>query len=354
MSVMVGNDGQAWYRHGVWVERPPASNEKLLLSMVLLDRYGTDMAFQTRALSTDTGGDGTIDGDLWLVGEGDPLVADQRLEVLARRIAATGITRIRGSVIGSTKPFQRDWFAPGWKDYFPEDYVALPTALTFRRNTAGGVHITDPELRAASYLTARLRDLGVRVADPPAMGRVPDGLLQIAHARSSGLAGILTKMNRRSVNFLAEVLGKRLGLDARGTGSIAAGAAALCGWESARGVRDATCHDGSGLSYANRQTTRGIVRLLWHADDRPWGPALRHSLTDGGEGTMKERLSGLRLRVKTGTLDNVSALSGWVWNRTEGTWIEFSILSSGMDEWAAKELEDDIVRVLARGASDPS
>jgi D-alanyl-D-alanine carboxypeptidase len=108
------------------------------------------------------------------------------------------------------------------------------------------------------------------------------------------------------------------------------------------------------LSYANRQTTRGIVRLLWHADDRPWGPALRHSLTDGGEGTMKERLSGLRLRVKTGTLDNVSALSGWVWNRTEGTWIEFSILSSGMDEWAAKELEDDIVRVLARGASDPS
>ena len=36
MSVTIGDDGAFWYRHLAWVERAPASNEKLLLSMALL------------------------------------------------------------------------------------------------------------------------------------------------------------------------------------------------------------------------------------------------------------------------------------------------------------------------------
>jgi serine-type D-Ala-D-Ala carboxypeptidase/endopeptidase (penicillin-binding protein 4) len=77
-------------------------------------------------------------------------------------------------------------------------------------------------------------------------------------------------------------------------------------------------------------------------------------LPDGGQGTLKGRLPHVRLRAKTGTLDNVSALSGWVWSDAAGTWIEFSLLTSGMDEWAAKDLEDRVVAVLAARAKDPT
>ncbi|MGZ6544730.1 MAG: hypothetical protein ACXVEI_05410, partial [Actinomycetota bacterium] len=42
MSVTVGDDGAFWYRHLAWVERAPASNEKLLLSMALLATVGHD------------------------------------------------------------------------------------------------------------------------------------------------------------------------------------------------------------------------------------------------------------------------------------------------------------------------
>ena len=114
------------------------------------------------------------------------------------------------------------------------------------------------------------------------------------------------------------------------------------------------CHDGSGLSYANRQTASGIVRLLWFAERRSWGGVLRQSLPDGGEGTLKHRLRHVRIRAKTGTLIDVSALSGWVWSDASDGWVTFSILTSGMNEYAAKDLEDRIVTVLAAGAKDPT
>jgi D-alanyl-D-alanine carboxypeptidase/D-alanyl-D-alanine-endopeptidase (penicillin-binding protein 4) len=161
-------------------------------------------------------------------------------------------------------------------------------------------------------------------------------------------------MNRVSNNFSAEVLGKALAYDKTGIGSIAAAARAICAVEAANRVTATTCHDASGLSYANRQTAAGIVKLLWFADTRPWSLQLRRALPHGGQGTLKGRLARVQLRAKTGTLDNVSALSGWVWSDAADDWIEFSLLTSGMDEWHAKDLEDRIVTVLAAHANDPT
>ena len=97
-----------------------------------------------------------------------------------------------------------------------------------------------------------------------------------------------------------------------------------------------------------------MVRLLWFADHQPWAGTLRTSLPDGGQGTLKDRLAHVRVRAKTGTLDNVSALTGWVWSDAADTWIEFSLLTSGMDEYKAKTIEDRVVHVLAARASDPT
>ena len=354
MSVMVGNDGEAWYRHGAGVERAPASNEKLLLSMALFDQLGPSRTFQLRAMSLGVDSTGTVAGDLYLRGQGDPEVSEARLTRLARLIRDAGVLRIDGRVIGVTGPFHRDWFAPGWKAYFPADYIPLPTALTFRGNvSATGVHIDDPERRAAVFLTHRLRDLGVEVAGPATTGSAIAGLSDVAALTSQPLLTLVRHMDRRSLNFSAEVLGKALAVDGGAAGTIANAAAAICRLEASRG-QTATCHDASGLSYANRQTAAGMVHMLWFADAQPWAGALRMSLPDGGQGTLKHRLAGVRVRAKTGTLDNVSALTGWVWSDAAGTWIEFSLLTSGMNEYQAKEIEDKVVQVLAARASDPT
>jgi D-alanyl-D-alanine carboxypeptidase/D-alanyl-D-alanine-endopeptidase (penicillin-binding protein 4) len=354
VSVAIGRDGDSWFGHLGWVGRPPASNEKLLLSMALLQRYRPWRTIHTNASATALPGPrGVIRGNLWIVGHGDPGIDGTRIAALARAIRDAGVRRIRGSVLGNTGPFARDWWARGWKDYFPADYIPLPTALTYRENTdRRGVHVSDPELRAATKLTARLELLGIPVGHKPGMGHPPARLLPIAQIASPPLRDLIRRMDLKSRNFWAEVLGKYLGADEWGRGTIANGARAIDRFTDMHG-QDFRVYDSSGLSYANRATARGILELLWDADGASWGPILRASLPAGGKGTLKDRLTDIRIRAKTGTLDDASALSGWVWLERTGGWVEFSILSSGFNEWTAKKIEDRIVRIVSYRASPP-
>src|SRR5262249_56255623 len=105
---------------------------------------------------------------------------------------------------------------------------------------------------------------------------------------------------------------------------------------------------------AKRGAGKGVVELLWVADASPWGTTLRASLAAGGQGTLKERFADISIRAKTGTLQQASALSGWVRLESTGRWVEFSILSNGFSEWTAKTLEDRIVRIVSTQASDPT
>ncbi len=355
-SVSVGEAGEVWYEHKAWVMRPPASNQKLLLSMVLLDRYAPGRRIATEVRHDGRIDDGVLRGDLWLVGHGDPDVDRDAIRAIASEVEAAGIRRIAGSVMGATGPFERDWWAPGWREYFPDIYIARPTALTFDLNeSATGQHLSDPERRAAQALTGRLRARRIVVRDDAGYGSPGGPTDRLAVVRSRDLLHLMRRMNVPSSNFRAEVLGKMLAFEAGKRGTIAAGAKVVCGWIVRRGP-DFTCHDASGLSYDNRSSTRGILALLAFAEARPWGRTLRSTLPRPGTGTLGHptRLGGLTLRAKTGTLENASALSGWVRSEIDGRWLEFSILSNAFDDQTAKGIEDEIVRLIAAEATDPT
>lgn len=353
MSVAITLDGDTLYSHKDWVARPPASNEKLLLSMALLRRLGPDVTLPTRVFATEPiGTDGVLTGDLWLVGRGDPETDAGDMAELARALVDAGLERVRGHVLGATGPFARDWWAPGWRDYFPRDYIALPTALTYRLNErAGGRHVVEPERLAARSLTMKLEARGVAVTKKAGLGAPPGRLEPLATLRSDPLREIMRRMNVVSSNFRAEVLGKMLGGERLGMpGSIAKGARVIETFAAARGVR-VRAHDASGLSYDNRASAEGIVHMLHVAERAPWGEVLRGTLPAGGEGTLEDRLANVTVRAKTGTLIEVSALSGWVWLEREDAWAAFSILSSGMNTDQAKSIENRIVRRVAADAA---
>jgi D-alanyl-D-alanine carboxypeptidase len=373
MSIVVRDDRKILFeRRSKW-RRVPASNQKLLLSMALLDRLGPNATFRTRALAepkpppfVDAGEpdirNGVLRSNLWIVGSGDPTFSQAgggyggRLSIeptwvghLVRALREAGVERVAGRVIGvRASPFRHDWDAPGWKPEFNDEEVALPSALSLDGNVHQDRFIDDPELRVARALTRALRDKGVRVKGTPIARKKPSGLTLAAAVESRRLAALLGHMNRRSSNFFAEVLGKALAVSGgRRPGTIAGGAAELRGWLRKRGVR-VKAHDGSGLSYANAVSPRGIVRLLGHAERRTWGNALFRSLPKGGWGTLEDRLKDVRLRAKTGTLDRVSSLSGWLWLRRSRRWATFSIISNGRPTWDAKSAEDRIVRLVSR------
>jgi D-alanyl-D-alanine carboxypeptidase/D-alanyl-D-alanine-endopeptidase (penicillin-binding protein 4) len=352
-SVVVGENAEVWYGHLGRVKRPPASNEKLILSMALLAWFGPDRVITTEVRTDGQIVDGVVHGNLWVVGHGDPETGPGQLKQLAAAVQAAGILRVRGRVIGGIGAFARDWFAPGWKDYFPAEYIPLPTALTFRTNTsAGGVHITDPEHRLATAFTDRLEAAGIPVRRKPDARSLVSGLEPVVSIGSPPMSRLLRHMNVWSRNFWAEVLGKYLGFARFGKGTIASGARATCAFTNHRG-QDFDCNDGSGLSYDNRVTARGIVELLWVADGTTWGSVLQASLPAAGRGTLEGRLDGIVIRAKTGTLIDVSALSGWIWT-DQGDIVEFSILSSGIDDDIAKRVEDRIVTIIANRAVDPT
>ncbi|MEX2273981.1 MAG: D-alanyl-D-alanine carboxypeptidase [Actinomycetota bacterium] len=353
VGTVAGNpDDDAYlYRRADGTRRTPASNEKLLLSMAALERFGSSHIFPTKAAATGAG-DGVV-GNLWILGTGDPEVGGGRMHVLAHRLRDAGLRRVRGRVLGSTGGFRRDWWAKGWKRFFPDVEIPLPTALTWRGNRVRGHHIRDPERRAAAALTQELRRAGIVVKGRPGAGKPPGGLPLVAQARSPVLSTLLRHQNVHSRNFFAEVLGKALGADRFGhPGTIRKGARAIEAFGRTHGVR-VRSFDSSGLSYANRVAPGGIVRLLWAAEEQPWLGALRSSLPAAGQGTLRGRLRGVTLRAKTGTLTDISALSGWVWLEQEDRWATFSILSRGMRKDTASGIEDRIVRAITGGARVP-
>jgi len=345
MSVTVADGGFFVYRRADTTPRAPASNEKLLMSMTVLNALGPDRQITTQAAAANVA-DGVVNGNLWILGGGDPAVTTARIDTLADRVKAAGITSVTGRVMGSIRYFSHDWWAPGWKPDFPRDEVALPTALAFNSNTVHGIHISNPEYRAAVALTNRLRAIGVHVAGKPGAWSPGVPLHTVASLTSAPMSELLRWVDVPSWNFGAETLGKLVGAVRYGTpGTIGKAAAAIRAFTAGREVH-ATAYDSSGLSYADRITTLGMVRLLIDAESAPWGDALRMALPAPGQGTLAGRLGGLRVRAKTGTLDNVSALSGWVWVNSEERWAEFSILSSGYTP-TLKHVEDQIVRTIA-------
>jgi serine-type D-Ala-D-Ala carboxypeptidase/endopeptidase (penicillin-binding protein 4) len=349
------------YEHSARGTRVPASNQKLLLSMALFDLLDPNLRISTKAVARRTDGS-VVAGHLYVLGAGDPTISGggrfgsslpirpTRLKRLARHIKQAGIRRIEGSVIGSTNYFTHDWFAPGWKPEFPSQFIAIPTALTFDGNSHRGIHISDPERRAAVSLTRKLEAIGVAVNGSPSAGVPPSDTTQIARVQSEPLRVLARFMNRTSSNFFAEVLGKRLGAEHTGRpGTIAKGAEAIRSWVRSRGV-GMVAKDSSGLSYSNRISPRGISKLLGLVEAEKWWHRLRSSLPTGGEGTLQDRLGGVRVRAKTGTLEGYSALSGWVWLKRRDEWAAFSILSAGMPKYRAAAMEDRIVRTIAERA----
>lgn len=347
MSIRVGTTLD--YAHLATARSTPASNEKLLLSMTALSELGPDYRISTdAAVARGTLRGGVVHGGLWIVGHGDPEFDDASARILAAKIRAAGVRRITGSVLGDTGGFVRDRHAPGWHRLALEN-IGLPTALSFDHNIDPSGYVLIPELRAARAVTIALRENGIAVGSPPRAAVADEALRPVASVASAPLAAILRRQNFYSDNLAAETLSKVLGARFGAQGSIAAGASVIDAWLHDHGVQ-ANVRDASGLSYRNRISTLGLSGLLATALHRPWGKLLRESLPAPGQGTMRDRLHGVAVRAKTGTLaQGISALSGYLRLRSART-ATFSILSRGLTKDVALRIEDAIVRIVASKA----
>jgi serine-type D-Ala-D-Ala carboxypeptidase/endopeptidase (penicillin-binding protein 4) len=119
----------------------PASAMKIVTLAASAARLGWDYQFNTRVLAAGPIAAGSLDGDLVIVGSGDPSLTDETAPAVFASWADTlkerGIDRIAGRIIGDDRAFGGEALGMGWSwDDLPDGYAAGVGALQFDENMA--------------------------------------------------------------------------------------------------------------------------------------------------------------------------------------------------------------------------
>jgi serine-type D-Ala-D-Ala carboxypeptidase/endopeptidase (penicillin-binding protein 4) len=341
-------------------KRIPASNQKLFTTAAFLAELGAKARLETRVFARGrlTGpARSVLDGDLVIVGDGDPAFGTARfarasnqpvtrVATLARNVARAGIERITGRIVADDTIFDRERRAG-------PDLSPL-SGLSFNNGYDGGRYARAPELVAAKGLKSALRKRGVRVSGQVGHANLPDRMLErdpLASVSSPTVAKLIEETNVPSNNFFAEMLLKRLAASGGKRGTRHRGNNQVEAFASSIGTR-VQAVDGSGLSRRNKVTPEQLGRLLAAMAEQGAGArAFRDSLPVAGrEGTVADRMRGTAAEgncaTKTGTLSDVSALSGYcqAGNHT----IAFSLLMNSANVDAARRAQDRIAAAIAR------
>jgi PBP4 family serine-type D-alanyl-D-alanine carboxypeptidase len=219
--------------------------------------------------------------------------------------------------------------------------------------------VEDPGMRAGYVFREALERRGVVFANPEVVrGRAPEADPPLYVHHSPTVAELVKDCNQWSNNHMAETFLKHLGvLEAGAPGSAESGVAAVGKVLTAAGIEAGsyTFKNGSGLYDAVFLTPRQLVTFLRHVvmDKRVRGPLIDSLPVAGKTGTLRGRMKGTaaegRVLAKTGTLDHVITLAGFV-NAKSGRLLAFTVLVNDLKEPAARarKMQDRFCDVLAR------
>lgn len=195
--------------------------------------------------------------------------------------------------------------------------------------------VADPVRYFGETFRHLLKNAGVEIQGDVVNATPSQSTKKLFVHTSKPLLELVMNMNKYSNNFMAEQLMKTLGAEKVSTpGTIAKGGEVLENLMESWGISRNRFHivDGSGLSRDNRLSCSVLTDVLHNFHDE-WngGPELITSLAVmGKDGSVKKRNIGLpnEVRVKTGTLNSVSALSGYF--PLNGDVLAFSMIFNGL------------------------
>lgn len=358
-------------------EMIPASNTKLFTSAVALDLMGGNYLLSTKILSEDNDlSDGTIDDNIFIKGFGNPMFSSDDLEELVNKLVESGLKKVTGDVIGDDTYFDNVYSRDDWINDERAN-VKLPaiSALVVDRNRTTTikkrrgryrtyfVNIKNPPLFAAQKLKEKLISLGVEVKGDPVSSKVSDSA-KILVESSIPLKDVLQQMNKKSDNFLAECLFKNIGAVYSGQqGNSFYSTQAILSYIRDNGIfsKGTQIVDGSGISRFDKVTAGSLTGLLEKVYfNVNYFKDFYESLSIAGvDGTLEDRMIGTpaenNFRGKTGTLNGVSSLSGYLTTSNGDDLIVciiFEFTKGGARKY--RNIQDSIVETLYKwGGKNP-
>lgn len=355
------------------LEMPPASTAKVITTLYALERLGGGYRFTTRLIATGPVEGGIVQGDLILAGGGDPTLDTDDLGDMARALAAAGVRGISGAFrvwagalpyLASIDPAQPVWlgynpavsglnlnfnrvnfvwkrtakgydvgmdaraerFAPpvysatvavadrdlpiySYRDGKTEDWTVARPALG--KGGSRWLPVRRPELYAGDVFQTLARAEGVPLPAPVVAGMPPAGRDLVRHD-SDDLRTILREMMKFSTNMTAEAVGM-MASEKVGIADHTASGRGMADWLSLKlGVGPVPLVDHSGLSGASRMTPDEMVRTLVTMGPKAGLRGLLKEIPMLDAKGRRIAASPIRVDAKTGTLNFVSTLAGYV------------------------------------------
>ena len=214
-------------------------------------------------------------------------------------------------------------------------YAVRPGAIAFSRQIAlkarpptWSIAVDDPTAFFGTVLSETLTREGIRVTGK-VVRKTDDVKGTPLTVTTSDLPRTLQVTNTRSQNLYAELLARHVAVAAGKPATFEEAGKAVTAYAKSLGAEQTKLVDGSGLSANNRTCVRDIMAVLKAMrGNKVFFDSL--AVSGGDEGTLKERMTKIKGRVhaKTGTIDGVDALSGYVDTRRGDTLI-FSMLLNG-------------------------
>jgi D-alanyl-D-alanine carboxypeptidase/D-alanyl-D-alanine-endopeptidase (penicillin-binding protein 4) len=327
----------------------PASVSKVPTTLALLRQLGPDHRFVTTFASDGRVVDGTLQGDLRVRCDGDPLLVDEDALLVAERLKQAGVLRIAGQV-RLESPLTFNW-QPAL------DGTPLRQALAGRTRPAawhavqalqypeGQSPLT--ELPGVTFMPGLAVSAGSGGAVAIRTDTTPAPEQSLVVHRSQPLLSLVKSLNDYSNNIFAH-----LAENAGGAAAVEKLARSVVPADMADEI---TLGDGAGADPSNRLSPRAAVKLLRALEQQlvSSGHTLAEALPVAGidDGTLHERLDGPqevgRVVGKTGTFDEygASALVGAIRTAGRGT-VYFAILDHDIPAVKARPRQDRFVRVL--------
>jgi len=407
-----------------------ASNVKVVTTAAALALLGPEYRYRTQVFADAIDASGTITGNLYLRGAGDPSLDTAALWSIANELALIGVKKVTGALVidesffdAETTPPAFDqkkedapfrapvgaasldynavtvWVQPAAKAGGPARIAVTPaqnvvtvksTVLTvakghtslvaaasatetgtevtvtgqIRADDLGGEAVRKRIDRPGAFTAAAFRVLlakaGIRIARDTRFAAVPKTARAVVSHVSEPVGVLVRDMMKFSNNFMAEALMKTLGAEVAGApGTWPKGVAAVTRWlEDSAGLRRGTYRyeNGSGLYDSNRFTPAEVVQVL-EAGARDWRTGAEYMAAlaiAGADGTLARRMQGTAaeryVRGKSGTLDNVSCLSGFAGSGGARP-LAFAVLLNDVPETgpairAARSLADEVAALL--------
>ena len=333
-------------RQGIWIQSgwhtlasnqgtiplPAASLTKVATTLSALEKWGTKHQFATQIYIAGEIQNGIVTGDLIIEGAGDPLFVWEEAIALGNSLNQLGIKSIEGDLLVTDKfymNYQENSEQAG--ELFKQ---ALDRKLWQREITRQYLQMPVGTAQPNIVVAGKVR----RIKTIPNTAK-----LLIVH-QSLPLTEILRQMNIYSNNKMAQMLADLLG----GAEKIARSAADLADFPP----EEIELINGSGLGEENRISPRAVSQMLMTIDRLVEDSSLSAMdlfPTAGRDliGTVRDRALPRGTAVKTGTLDNVSALAGVIPTEDRGN-VYFSIINYGRNYQYFRQQQDRLLDELAR------